>query len=532
MAKTKTSASRFRRRLRSSFGWLDVTFWVAALTMAAALLLGGGTRQNMLSDGFLQLLAIPALLFACRSFASAGVPPHLRWTLAFAAILLLVPLVQLIPLPPQLAQSLFDHQLILSLESLVASPNVWWPMSVAPEATQQAALSLIVPLAVFLTCLRLDFAQRRALSLVVLGFAVLNGLIGLTQMSQGNSSPLRFYDITNGNEAVGFFANRNHLAAFLNVSLAIAVVWLLHSIDQFFAERPNARSEPSVFLPPIICGAVILVLLTAELMSRSRAGIIFAGLSILASMICAGSLKSSISQRVLMTIVVGAMVLSSQFALIRILDRLDEDPLKDARIVFAQRTLVAARAFLPFGSGVGTFGHVYGQFERPVDALLDTFANRAHNDFLEAFLEDGWAFVALALAFSGWVLRRSVLIWAGRLRNSSTLDRRLAAVSALGIVLIAGHSIVDYPLRTGGIMALFAMLCAFLCEPAVVAPQAISTGLNAKRKMRLAVDPPGEAQRGSRADSAAGGHPADTQWGQDIQWPAAWRNPPDTPDKS
>src|SRR4029077_10486783 len=41
---------------------LSGQFWLAAFTLLAALLLGGGTRGGFLSDALLQLLAIPLLL--------------------------------------------------------------------------------------------------------------------------------------------------------------------------------------------------------------------------------------------------------------------------------------------------------------------------------------------------------------------------------------------------------------------------------------------------------------------------------------
>ena len=78
-----------------------------------------------------------------------------------------------------------------------------------------------------------------------------------------------------------------------------------------------------------------------------------------------------------------------QYALYRILHRFPEDPLQDARIGFARNTITAALAFMPLGSGMGTFVPVYATFETAKDALLDTFANRAHNDILELWLEAG-----------------------------------------------------------------------------------------------------------------------------------------------
>jgi len=69
--------------------------------------------------------------------------------------------------------------------------------------------------AIFLGVLQLDYAERRLLSLVALAMGFLSVLLGLTQVAQGPSSPLRFFEYTNAQEAVVFFANRNHFAAML-----------------------------------------------------------------------------------------------------------------------------------------------------------------------------------------------------------------------------------------------------------------------------------------------------------------------------
>ena len=82
-------------------------------------------------------------------------------------------------------------------------------------------------------------------------------------------------------------------------------------------------------------------------------------------------------------------LLGLQFSLYRILDRFGDDPMADARIPFARNTIAAAKAYMPWGSGLGSFVPVYAMTEPPRDVLANTFANHAHNDILELWLE--WA---------------------------------------------------------------------------------------------------------------------------------------------
>ena len=62
---------------------------------------------------------------------------------------------------------------------------------------------------------------------LILGLGAVSLLLGFLQMTQGPASDLRFYEVTNPSEAVGFFANRNHFAALLNVTLIVSALVVL-----------------------------------------------------------------------------------------------------------------------------------------------------------------------------------------------------------------------------------------------------------------------------------------------------------------
>ena len=243
--------------------------------------------------------------------------------------------------------------------------------------------------------LSLDDRGRRTASLVVLGVGILNVIVGLNQIAQGPSSPLRFYAYTNPTEAVGFFANRNHLAALLYCVTVIAAAWAVEAVRVFEAAR--ARREGRAIVPLAAAFAVLVALVAAQAMARSRGGL---GLTMVA---LAGAFALSFFDRrdtsgftpgrLLVGTTAFAVMFASQFALYRIMERFSTDQLEDSRIVFARNTIEAAKAYMPLGSGMGTFVPVYGMFEKPEDALLDAYVNRAHNDVLELWLEfgRGWA---------------------------------------------------------------------------------------------------------------------------------------------
>ena len=229
-----------------------------------------------------------------------------------------------------------------------------------------------------------------------------------------------------------------------------------------------------------------------------------------------------------------------QFTLYRLLERFSDDPLRDARITFARLTIAAAKLFMPTGSGMGTFIPVYATQEKPEDALIDTFANRAHNDVLEIWLEAGIAGLALMIFFLGWLTARSLRLWR---RNfaSREIDLSLARAATIVAALILLHSFVDYPLRTGAMMAVLAFACALMLDPVAMTDDRTSGD-----STELAV----VADHGSIAASIASAAPEATRartvrpspapppkvpelppqssserWGQNMDWPEQWRQP-------
>jgi O-antigen ligase len=120
----------------------------------------------------------------------------------------------------------------------------------------------------------------------------------------------------------------------------------------------------------------------------------------------------------------------------------------DLRPAFWQGTWSAIHDFWPTGSGVGSFVPIYKMFE-DLNSINDAWVNHAHNDYLELLLDTG---IAGAILMVGYV----VLFTLALIRHVPTPLRgqRYAALSAIAILL--GHSIADYPLRTFGLITIFA----------------------------------------------------------------------------
>ena len=263
---TQQSPAMILRRLmsvqlvESGLGYL---FWLCAFTIVLALLLGGGTRGGFLSDAILELAAIPALLISLSSLSNLPLrTEHANWQHRCSAYLciaiILLPLMQLVPLPPWIWTRLPNRELMAEIFDLLGAKRPWMPISVSPSSTWISILSLIPPFAIFVCTVQLSYKQRRMLSLLILGVGIVSVFLSLIQFAQGPSSSLRFFSITNDTEPVGFFANKNHFAALLYALLLFAAAW---AIDVAFrtGSWTDRRSFEAVTIIALTVSFLVLV---------------------------------------------------------------------------------------------------------------------------------------------------------------------------------------------------------------------------------------------------------------------------------
>ena len=196
--------------------------FATATVFLLALVLGGGTQQGFWSDAIIQLASLLLLGLVLLSPNLMQVP---RGAVILLCLLVALPLVQIIPLPPLLWTALPGREEIVRGYNAANMPLPWLPISLAPSITWRSVLSLLPAIAVFLAVLCLSHRMRRNLVLMMLAVAFVSVLLDLLQMMGGQSSPLRFYAITNTDRAVGFFANSNHNAAFLYCAIPFAAAW-------------------------------------------------------------------------------------------------------------------------------------------------------------------------------------------------------------------------------------------------------------------------------------------------------------------
>lgn len=502
-------------------------FILSALTLSAAIVFGGGTRSGFMGDVAVQLFAAMLLAGVLVSLTLTALaqrdsgeidgagrtprPPATGNLMAALVPLGLVALLAMVQLGPwRMSQ----------FEPLIASGalNTWRLVTLTPHATASALVSLVAPIAIFAGVAQLGPRDRGRLAWLVIALGAVSVVLGLLQVAQGPQSALRPYEYTNTSEAVGLFANRNHFAALMYCTLVLASAVVIGRLAQSGAVA--LRFNASLLLA---AGFVLIVSVVAALaVARSRAGLALAmaslvGIAVLALRVPRGPTGSHVSLRNLVQFaIVFAVFFALQFGLARIMSRFEADPMQDLRWELSEATLDAAWAALPLGTGAGSFVPVYAAIERP-SVVHATYSNRAHNDFAEWLLEAGLVGGSMILLAFIWFAWRTWSVWRS---SEATPHGYLQRAATLVVALLLTHSLVDYPLRTSAMMAVFAFAGALLVRPP---SSGADHGADHEVPRRHRDDRMGSGLPGGKSGSPASAFRPRRPWGSDVQWPEAWR---------
>ena len=424
--------------------------YAMAAFVVSALVLGGASRENALNDTILRLISLPILTWAVWRLSHGRTAGKHVLAIGLLLAVLALPLMQMLPLPPEIWGALPSQGALIGEFHQLGLETGWRPLSLAPAATLEVFLSLLPPAAVFLGAMTLDRSARSHVTLAIVAVILTSVVLGALQVAGGPDSSLRFYETTNDRVAVGFFANRNHWAASLVIAFPLITALL----------TAGCRASSSVVYHAL-ASAAFAVLLIGIAISGSRAGLVLA-LPALGSALAIILKRGNVQRRRLHGLSLAA---GASLALVAIsiagawfaLGRLDATNLEnEVRFDFWRRTAALAIDHLPMGAGGGSFPAIYPSAE-PVEALRPAYANHAHNDFVELFLEYG---------VGGVVIILFATVLSVRALRSNRPDKPVALCHLLVLLLLAGHSTVDYPLRTLAVAVVFAFsLSAVLTTP-------------------------------------------------------------------
>ena len=370
------------------------------------------------------------------------------------------------PLPPDLVRLLSPQAATVQALASPYSQGAWITLSIDPNASFVFWLkSCAYTIAFFLTLALAHTRERARLIALVL---VLSGLAqavygGLMHLS---STDLELFGtkILHSSQESGGFVNRNHLAGFLEITLAAGIGLMVGSLRETGQRswRQFWRDMAALLLSPRAPLRLFLVAMVIGLvMTRSRMG----NTAFFASLLVAGGVALTLSRHatrstvilIASLIAIDILVVGSWFGVEKTMQRIGETTVREveARGDPTGYALEIVRDYPVFGAGPGAF---YTAFTRYRGPDIRAFFDFAHNDYIQFLAETGVIGAALAGSLMLWALVLAVLALS---RRRDPLARGFAFAVLMGVSSIAIHSTVDFNLQIPANAFAFMVLLAY-----------------------------------------------------------------------
>ncbi len=290
--------------------------------------------------------------------------------------------------------------------------------------------------------------------------AVYGGLMHLS----GEDLVLFGARVTHAAQASGGFVNRNHLAGFLEIALAVGIGLLIADLEDTGRRswRRFARDVASVVLSrkaPLRIFLIVMVI--ALVMTRSRMG----NTAFFSSLLVAGAIGLVLSRHATRStvilisslIIMDVFIVGAWFGVEKTVQRIEETTRQDVeeRVDPSGQALAIYRAYPLFGSGPGTF---YTAFSRYRSEDILPFFDYVHNDYVQFLTDTG----AIGLGIIGlFVLMPLGAALLAQVRRRDPLARGMGFAVVMGVTAIGIHSTVDFNLQIPANAFAFMVLLAF-----------------------------------------------------------------------
>jgi O-antigen ligase len=393
-----------------------------------------------------------------------GWPRIPRLAVLVLAVIVGVPLLQLVPLPAGLTALVSPNRgaFAAQLLSPFSPPPAYLALSLNPHATEVALSKLIAYALAFLIAQRLAVHGRGSIllrTLVIVGF--FEACYGLVQYLAGWQYIFTYRKVFGTDEATGTYINHNHFAGLLEMVLPFVLAGALFRRPEraeLGVKRKLLAAISSESNSKLLSQAMVFaVLCLALVFSRSRMGIA-AGVS---GLLLVGGLhilrrrrRSAVALLLMLLLIpacyafwVGVEAVTSRFEMLGRAGAMERD-----RLPIWRDSLGAIRDFKWLGTGLGSYDWAAMHYQT---SFLSNRYEHAHSDYLEFAAEIG--IPAAALLFAGlWAL----VLRAARaaVRSSHRSAAILAAGSAGALAAILLHSVTDFNLQIPANALLFCWL--------------------------------------------------------------------------
>lgn len=413
-------------------------------------LLMGGSGQGVWGNAALRLLAVLIICWALLARREGPLHNSIRQLLILIASAVALGLIQLIPLPAAVWASLPGRAAIVGGIQLLGVEPAAMPLSLSPYDTIATLLALLPPVGVIAAMVGLRGYSAAWLAAALIAGTLAGVLLGILQVTSADPTNSSWYPYAQSNfgVATGFFANGNHMAALLLAT--IPFIAALGATVRNRAKDVRLRSAAMI----LVGGGVVVVVLGLFL-NGSLAGYGLGLPVVVASLLLLVGARTGLARVAIAVIGIASLVALVMIAISPI-NSGAASSVSSRQAILSTSTAVLGE-YGVVGSGLGTFEKVYRLEEDP-DRVDRYHVNHAHNDYLELAIETGLPGILLILLFLAWWARS---VWDAA--RSPAADQYAFAGGIASTALLL-HSLVDYPLRTAALSAVFAMCLVLVVQ--------------------------------------------------------------------
>ncbi|MBT8085110.1 MAG: O-antigen ligase family protein [Woeseia sp.] len=369
-------------------------------------------------------------------------------------------IVQTLPLPDAVLSALSPQA--YAIHSVANSHS---SLSLDVYATRQSVLETLCYLLLFcLTLLLVNDTRRVKMLARVIVFAgafqaAYGALMTLSGLEYGFFVEKEF----GRGVATGTFVNRNHLAGYLEMSLAVGVGLMLAELSPQRAADWRDRTRrilEALLSAKALTRLALVIMVIALVLTRSRMG----NIGFLVSLTVVGAFYLFAIRRITRgsliffasLLIIDLLIVSNFFGIEQVAERLQQTTLEtEERDEVSKEALAMVRDFPLTGIGAGSFYSTYPMYN--IGDVAPGFYRHAHNDYLQFAAEFGLPAFAL-LGFS--VLASFFAAIRAMIKRRDRLLQGMSFAATMGILALLIHSAVDFNLQIPANAAMFVVLLA------------------------------------------------------------------------
>jgi len=367
--------------------------------------------------------------------------------------------IQIIPLPVNLLQLISPH----AAKIATASGNIGYAsIAIDPDLTVKSLLKGLsfITLIILMLILIDSHKKIRWLAYTVLVAGLFQAAFGSWMVLSGMEYSFFIEKEAYRGFATGTFINRNHLAGYLEMVLAVGIGLLISNLSnersRDWRDRLRRLSE-TLLSPKALIRVTLIVICIGLILTKSRMG----NAAFFSSLIISGLLFLLIARHatrsttifLISLVVLDIILIGSWVGVGKVVQRMENtSAATEHRDEVARDTISMIKEQPLTGIGGGNYSSVFPNYQQ-----LDVWDNyyHAHNDYLE-FLSEYGLIGTMCLAAA--VFYCLLMAFQAMRRRHSALMQGMAFASFMGIVSILIHSSVDFNLQVPANAAMFILL--------------------------------------------------------------------------